>query len=291
MTLTGRPPQVQYPDGEIRDYPAGLEPARERLNRDNASLRETGFNVRKFIPTIADFPTEEPFRALLASMREHGFMKQFSIVRYEDGTVVDGLAREKAAIMLQLDVEYLKYSDKDRKAAQRRDTPLDRILVAIDSNTNRLSKDVIDVVYRSVADVTHRAWGQTAADLALTQEWRRSMTPEYSPRFEVELLAYHEGDGPKVQVTADRKVMMRSLMQAAVLAAYKTGTELSSYVPFEKARSPYSGGPKAVFARAEDLIAGIETMLQERRAAKRKIDPGWDEILSWLVRNFGSTRS
>ena len=243
-----------YPDGGVRDYPAGLEPARERLDRDNMRLRESGFNVRKSIPSIADEPHGIPFQALLTSMREHGFMKQFPIVKYEDGVVIDGVARQQAAKILQLDVEYMKYaSDKARKAAQRRDTPLNRILVAVASNVGRLPGDTVDGVYKHVADVTLRPWHETAADLALTQEWRESMAAEYTPWFEVRS-APTAGDEPKVQVTADRKVGVRSLVEAGGLANYKIQTELSDHVVFEEARNAYSRGPKADFARAEDLI-------------------------------------
>ena len=292
LLTTGRPPQVRYPDGELRAYVAGLEPARERLDLDNVRLREASFDVRKFIPSSADEPDGASFQALLASMRDHGFMKQFQIVKYEDGVIIDGLARQQAAKTLQLDVEYLKYaSDKARKAAQRRDTPLNRILVAIDSNAGRLPGHIVDGVHRRVADVTLRAWHETAADLALTQEWRKSMTAEYTPWFDVTKRAYRDGDEPKVQVTADGKVGVRSLVEAGGLSNYKIQTELSDHVVFEDARSAYSRGPKAHFAHAEDLITGIAAMQQERRAAKRKIDPEWEQIRDWLVQTFGPAQS
>lgn len=292
LTLTDRPPLVRYPDGEVRDYSPGLEPARERLDRDNMRLREAGFDVRKFVPSIAEDPNGAEFQALLGSMREHGFLKQFPVVEYEDGAVVDGLARLRAAAILELDVEYLKYgSDKDRRAMHRRDTPLNRVLVAIHSNVGRLPGDVLDTVYERVADATRRNWDETAADLALTQKWRRSMPTEYSPWFDVKKLAYREGDEAKVQVTkADSKVMVRSLVEAGGLAGYKIGTQLSGYVPFERARSTYSAGRKADFARAEDLITGIAAMQQERRAARRKIDPEWEQIRQWLIRTFQSAQ-
>lgn len=286
LALTGKPPLVRYPDGEFRDYPPGLELARERLDGDNARLRTAGFDVRKSVPSIADDPSGVEFQALLASMREHGFLKQFPVVKYEDGVVVDGRARLRAAAILELDIEYLKYSEKELKAARRRDTPLNRVLVAVHSNQSRLPGDVVDAVYQGVANVTRRTWDAMAADLALTQEWRLSMSPDYSPRFEVKKLAYREGDEPKIQVTSDGKVMLRSLLEAGGLSNYKIGTQLRDHVPFERARSPYTAGPKAVFARAEDLIAGIAAMQQERRAAKRKVDPEWEQIRQWLVRTF-----
>jgi hypothetical protein len=287
--LAGRPPLVRYPSGEVREYPAGLEPARERLDRDNTRMRKSGFDVRKFIPSIADDPNGAPFQALLASMREHGFMKQFPVEKYEDDEFVDGRARLRAAATLQLDVEYLKYgSEKDRKAAHRRDTPLNRVLIAINGNAGRLPSDVVDGVYKRVADVTGRAWDMTASDLALTQEWRKSTPLEYMPLFDVKKFAYREGEEPKIQVTADHKVMVRSLLEAGGLAAYKIGTQLSSYVSLEQARSANSGGRKADFALVDDLIAGISAMQQERRTAKRKVDPEWEQIRLWLVHTFGS---
>lgn len=286
LTLTSRPPLVRYPDGEVRDYSPGLELAREGLDRDNAHLRRAGFDVRKYIPSIADDPDGAQFQALLASMREHGFMKQFPVVKYEDDAVTDGRARRRAAAILHLDVEYLKHgSDKDRKAAHRRDTPLNRVLVAVQSNAGRLPSDIVDAVYERVADVTRRTWDETAADLTLTQEWRRAIPAEYSPWFEVKRLAYRKGDEAKIQVTSDGKVMLRSLIEAGGLSNYKIGI-LRDHVPFERARSAHSAGRKAVFARAEDLITGIGTMQQERQAAKRKIDPEWEQIRQWLVRTF-----
>ena len=290
LTLTGRPPLVRYPDGEVRNYPPGLELARERLDRDNAHLRRVGFDVRKSVPSIADDPNGAQFQELLASMREHGFMKQFPVVKYEDDVVIDGRARLRAAAILHLDVECLKHgSDKDRKAAHRRDTPLNRVLVAVHSNAGRLPRDVMDAVYERVADVTRRTWDETAADLALTHEWRRSIPGEYSPRFDVKKLAYREGDEAKIQVTSDGKVMLRSLIEAGGLSNYKINI-LRDHVPFERARSAHSAGRKAVFARAEDLITGIATMQQERRAAKLKVDPEWEQIRQWLVRTFEPAR-
>lgn len=280
----GQPPQVRFPDRSIRDYPAGLELARERLDRDNAHLRSASFNVRKFIPSIADKPDGPHFQNLLASMREHGFMKQFAIVKYLDDSIVDGIARQKAAEKLKIKIEFV--NDRIRKEAQRRETPLNRVLVALDSNRGRLTSDIVELVHNRVEDLTRRSWEETAADLALTQEWRGTTVADYKPEFQVTMRAYRDDDEPRVQVTADDKVMMASLMRASGLSNYKVGTELSPYVAFEDARSAYSPGQKAHFARAQDLITGIATMQQERRAAGLKLDPEWEEIRSWLVRNF-----
>ena len=63
--------------------------------------------------------------------------------------------------------------------------------------------------------------------------------------------------------------------------------DLREYVPFERARSAHSAGRKAVFARVDDLVGGIAAMQAERSAAKRKLDPEWEQIRGWLVANFG----
>ena len=283
LVLAGRPPQVRYPDGGVRDYTAGMELARERLERDNARLRDARFDIRGVIPSTADNPNGAPFQALLDSMREHGFLKQFPIVEYHDGVVIDGLARVRAAAMLQLDIEYMKYaSEKDRTAARRRDTPLNRVLLALDSNAGRLTDDVVADVHARVSKATGRAWDETAADLELTAEWRRSIPSEYSPVFEVKRYSYRNGDEPRIQVTPDHKVMLRSLVEAAGLSNYKIDI-LRDYVPFERARSVYSAGRKAVFARAEDLVTGISTMQADRKGSNLKLDPEWEQIRSWLV--------
>jgi hypothetical protein len=291
LALTGKPPLIRYPDGEIRDYSPGLELARERLDGDNARLRAAGFDIRRFLPSAADEPDGPTFQGLLASMREHGFLKQFPVVRYDDDYVVDGRARLRAAAILALDVEYVKYgSERERMAARRRDSPLNRVLIAVHSNLGRLSPDAVHAVYEKVSGVTRRTWDGTASDLALTEVWRRSMPAEYSPVFDVKKLPFREGGEAKIQVTADNKVMLRSLIEAGGLSNYKIDI-LRDYVPFERARSAHSAGRKAVFARAEDLISGIAAMQHDRRAATRKVDPEWEQICGWLMSTFRSTGS
>jgi hypothetical protein len=291
LALTGQAPLIRYPDGELRDYTPGLEPARERIDGDNARLRSAGFDVRPLIPSSADEPRGPEFQALLASMREHGFLRQFWIAAQTDDVIVDGRARKRAAEMLGLDVEFVQYrSDRDRVAARRRDTPLNRVMLAIQSNLSRLGPETIVAVHEAVAKVTRRPWGDTAADLDLTAEWRRSMPAEYSPYFQVERRPIREGAEPKIQVTSDDKVMVRSLIEAAGLSNYKLDL-LKDYVPFERARTIHSAGRKAVFARATDLISGIANMQRERRQAKRKIDPEWDQIHDWLTATFSAPSS
>lgn len=289
LALTGKPPSIRYPDGELRDYPAGLVPALERLDGDNTRLRQGSFDVRTLVPTAADQPNGPQFQALLASMREHGFLKQWWIVAYHDGVVVDGRARKKAAEILGLRVEYVKYgSDRERTAARRRDTPLNRVLVALEGNRARLSSDMVDAVRDAVAGVTRRPWEQTVADLALTAQWRLSMPPAYQPRFEVRTLAFRSDAEPKIQVTADNKVQLRSLVEAGGLSNYKI-KYLNDYVPMERALS--GAGQKAIFARVEDLISGIAAMQLDRRAAKLKVEPEWEHIREWLLATLSPDRS
>ncbi len=288
LALTGKMPCVRYPDGEIRDYTPGLELARERLDGDNARLRAAGFDVRTLIPSSADEPDGQEFQALLESMREHGFLKQFWIAAQDDDVVIDGRARKRAAAILDLNVEYVRYgSDRERTAVRRRDTSLNRVMIGVQSNLARLSPDTVQAVHEAVAAVTRRPWDETSADLALTAAWRRSMPPEYSPQFEVDKLAFRPGGEAKIQVTADKKVMLRSLIEAGGLSNYKINL-LEEYVPTERARSGHSAGRKAVFARADDLISGIATMQHERRARNLKIDPEWDQIRDWLLATFHS---
>lgn len=288
LGLTGKPPLVRYPDREVRDYSPGLEPARERLDGDNARLRTSGFDVRRFLPSAADDPDGPAFQGLLVSMQEHGFLKQFPIVKYDDDVVVDGRARLRAAAILALDIEYVKYgSERERTAARRRDNPLSRVLVAVHSNLGRLSDDAVQAVYEQVSRVTRRAWDETASDLALTEVWRRTVPAEYSPVFDVKKLPFREGGEAKIQVTQDNKVMLRSLVEAGGLSNYKVKI-LRDYVPFERARSAQTGGPKADFARAEDLISGIAAMQKDRRAAKLKVDVEWEQVRGWLVSRFGA---
>jgi hypothetical protein len=292
LALAGTLPRIRYPDGQIRDYTPGLEPARERIERDNARLRDARFDVRLHLPSTADNPDGAAFHALLASMREHGFLKQFPIVRYNDDVVIDGRARVKAAAVLNLDVEYLKYgsgADNDRTAARRRDTPLNRVMLAVQSNMFRLTEEQTGSVYTKVAGVTRRDWAETLADLELTSRWRRSMPPPYNPVFEVKRLPFRAGDAPRIQVTSDGKVMLRSLVEAAGLSNYKINL-LEEYVPIEEARSAFSGGRKAKFARAGDLITGIAGMQEERRGSRLKVDPEWDLARAWLLDNFSGER-
>jgi hypothetical protein len=187
--------------------------------------------------------------------------------------------------MLKIDVEHMKREQAD---GRRPDSPLGRVLIAVYSNLARLEPDVPGEVYEQVSAVAGRPWSEISKDLDLTRAWRRSIPVKYSPMFDVKRLPFRNGGEARIQVTADNKVMLRSLIEAAGLAGYKTDI-VRDYVPVEQARSSHTPGRKALFARAEDLIPGIDTMQRERRKAKLKVDPEWEQILGWLVNTFGST--
>lgn len=292
IALTGVPPSIRYPDGKIREYTPGLEAARERLDRDNTRLRGDQFDVRALIPSHSENPDSPEFQALLASMREHGFLRQFWVVEQEPDVYVDGRSRVKAAAILGINVERVKYNtERDENFAQRRDTPLSRVMLAIQANFERLSPEKIEEVHGAVAQVTGRSWDETAADLALTAEWRRSRPPGYTARFEVKKVPFRAGEPPKIQVTADNKVMVRSLVEAGGLSNYNVA-DLRPYVTFERAQSSASNaGKAAIFAQANDLISGIADMQRERAAKKRKFVPEWDAIRAWLIKTYGAKES
>jgi hypothetical protein len=286
--LTGASPQIRYPDGTVRDYRHGLEPATERLDADNAKLRQAQFDVTDHVPSLADAKGSPEFQALVTSMREHGYLRQFPIAEYPDGTVIDGRARIAAASIAGVSVKNLTMMSKQDKAfARRRDTPLHRVLLALDANHGRLHDEDRQRVYDFVSRTTGRGWPEIAIDLTLTRDWRLAVPAEYSPWFDVRLVRFRPDGEPRVQVTPDQKVMLRSLLESAGLTNWKI-KDLKDHVPIEEARTKLSAGRKAGFAQAADLITGIEAMQRDRRARKLKLDREWGHIHTWLRENFGS---
>jgi hypothetical protein len=282
VRLTGEVPQIRLPDGTIGLYWHDLEPARERIDSDNAALRAASFNVRDHIPSIADEPDGLAFRALLQSMEEHGYLRQCWIAEAPDGEIIDGLARKRAAEALGLKIPTVTYPHgREKEAARRRDTPLNRVAIAIDLNRARIDEGIIDLVHNEVSRVTRRPWAETAEDLAITRDWRKVVPKDYVPMLEVDLLPFRAGDEPQVQVTPDGRVQLRSLVVASGLAPYKA-QDLERYVATEEARSKFATR-KAVFARAQDIVAGIAAMKVEKLGKKNsKFDPQWDLISEWL---------
>ena len=273
---------IRYPDDNIRRYPRGLIQARERLDAVNTILRERRFDVTKHIPHHR--PSSPEFQALVRSMEEHGFLKQFAIYRFADGTHVDGAARiaaaEKAGVTPKtLD---LRQQDPETTRMRRRDTPLHRVLLAVDVNALRLTEEERRHALDAAAAAAGRDWKEIEADLTLTREWRGATARSYTPLFEVTEIPFNDNASPTVLVTPDQKVHVTSLLRASGLAKHKFDKELHEYVPAaEKGRAKGAGAP-AWFAPATEMLEGLEDMLAERRKNNRMISPEWEVCLGWL---------
>jgi hypothetical protein len=168
---------------------------------------------------------------------------------------------------------------------QRLDTPLQRVLLVLAVNRGRLTDEDRERVRAVVSERTERPWPEIDADLALTRAWRRATPRAYAPFFEVKKVRFRPSDQPNVQVTKDardRKVMLRSLLEAAGLSNYKTSL-LRGYVVEEEARTEFSANRKAIFVGIADAISGIERMQRDRRSKKLKLDPQWETIKRWLI--------
>jgi hypothetical protein len=282
LTLGEEAPFVQYPDGEIRSYTAGLQAARARLKHDDASLRRAGFDPHRFVPSVADARRSPAFRVLVASMREHGFLKQFPIVRGADGAVVDGRARIAAAEVAG--VKVIELSEDDRPP-NRLDTPLHRVLLLLAVNANRLTDENRDALKQAVAEKVGRSWAEIESDLALTHEWRRAVPRQYVAKLDVREVRFRPDEAePTILVTTDERVRvgLRKLVVAAGLSPYKMQTELRGYVVEELARTQLTSKP-ATFVEISNAIEGIGKMQSDRRAKNLKLDPQWETVRQWLV--------
>jgi hypothetical protein len=283
LTLTGEKPLIRYPDAKSREYDAGLEAARERLEQDDAKLRRRGFDVRTLVPSLADAPESDGFRALVASMQEHGYLKQFPIQLGANGDVIDGRARIAAAADAEVPVAQMK-----ERLPRRRDTPLHRVLLALAANWARVTDEERERVYDAVSAKAERSWSDIEADLALTRAWRRMAPREYTPWFDVKKVRYREDEPPRVQITKDRKVGLRSLVVAAGLSSYKIQTTLKGYLFEHKARTAFSGNQGAIFVDVDDAIRGIGNMMRDRREKNQRIEKEWKDIRNWLIRHSSS---
>lgn len=271
-------PRVRYPDGTIRDYTAGLEAARERLDADESRLRLGRFDVRRIVRSPADTKKSDRYRNLVASMREHGFLEAYPIIESGSGGVLDGVAREAAAAEAGITLK-----EKHRVQLRRRDTPLQQALLVLHLNADRLTEDDIVKVHDAIAARTGRSWMDIQGDLELTQGWRRAEPKDYDAKLTVELVSYDDQDEPRVQVTTDGgRVMLRSLMVEAGIREYARDY-LRPYVAFEEARTQHSG-KKAIFVRIPDAIDGIKRMQDDRSRRGLKLDPAWNDARQWLVR-------
>lgn len=275
LTLGEVRPQIRWLDGSVRDYNPSLEKARERLESDESKLRMAGFDVLRYVPSLADRQNSRAFRELVESMREHGYVGYPVLMGAGDGPV-DGRARKAASKIAGV-------KPLSERLPQRRDTPLHRVLLVLDLNRARLNEEDIERVYSTVEKHTGRSWQEIAEDLSLTRAWRSTVPKPYTRDVDVKKVPYRDGDPPKVQVTPDGKVMMRSLLRAAGLAEYKFDKQLSSYVHSEKASTKYTAHRMADFVGIDDAIAGIATMQRDRKNKGRVVDAGWEEIRKWLV--------
>ena len=280
IVLGDRRPQIAYPDGTIRDYTAGLQAAKERLEADDVALRQSPFDVRDIVGSVADEPGSDAFRALLASMRERGYVRELPILDSADGRVVDGRARLAAAEIVGVNVER-------HQIPSRRDTPLHHALLVLDANCTRIAEADRMAVYEAVQQVV-RPWADIAADLEHTREWRLAQPRKYYAQLKVKKLRFRPEDQPKIQITTDGgRVMLRSLLEAAGLASYKYEL-LAPYVAMEDARTTFTPGRTAIFVGVSDAISGIGEMQRDRRKNKRKVDREWDDIRKWLITIAGA---
>jgi hypothetical protein len=270
-------PRVRYPDGSVHDYTAGLEAARERLEADEGRLRQGGFDVRQIIRSPADTAKDDRYLELKASMAEFGFLDSCPITVSASGAVVDGRARQAAAV----DLGIVLKKPHHVKLPARRDTPLQHALLVLTLNADRLQEEQHAEVQEAIAKRAGRPWLEIERDLALTREWRLVEPREYDAKLDVVLVPFTDRSEPKVQVTTDgSRVMLRSVMREAGIPEYSR-EHILQYVSSEDARTQYSGR-QAIFVGADDALRGIARMQAERRERGLKVDTGWDDIHAWL---------
>lgn len=283
VSLGEEVPFIRYPDGKIRPYTAGLQAARERLERDDAALRRPPFDVRKLVPSLADAPRSPEFKALVSSMREHGYLKQFPISHGADGKeVVDGRARIAAAEVVGVKVVGLPKKDLP---SNRLDTPLHRVMLLLAVNASRMTDEARDRVRQAVSDKTGRSWAEIDADLLFTRDWRRASAHSYAALFEVEEVPFRVGEPePSVPITTDGRLLVGivKVVIAAGLQDWKFEKELRPFVVEELAKTQLNS--RAVsFVEISDAITGIEDMQAHRRTNKLKLHPQWDTVRQWLI--------
>ncbi len=279
--VPGTAPRVRYPDGTIRDYTAGLEAARERLDALEDRLRQARFDIRKIVKSPATAKKSGRYRNLVESIREHGYLECFPVLVSASGSIIDGVARLAAAA--EVDVPAKRWT-----LPARRDTPLQQALLVLHLNADRLEEGEPQKVYGAIAERAGRPWPSIASDLELTRDWRRADPKKYDVKFDVEMVAFTGRSERKVEVTTDgTRVMLRSVMREAGIPEYARD-DLLPYVPSEQARTQRSGR-KAFFVRIADAIAGIPRMQRDREEKGLKINPAWDEVRAWLLTLGGET--
>jgi len=103
-----------------------------------------------------------------------------------DGEVVDGRARQACRRGLRPEDPNRGVPARTRAGSSgRRDTPLNRVAVAIDSNRARLDDGISDLVHNEVSALP-AGLGRTAADLAITVPWRKIVPKDYVPMLDVD---------------------------------------------------------------------------------------------------------
>lgn len=278
LRLGSKVPNIRYPDGTIRTYTAGLEPARERLDADEGRLRRGGFDIRHVVGSIANDRKSDRYRSLVISMREHGFLEYFPIIQSRSGADIDGVARRAAAaeVGLVLKKQHVVC------LTPRRDTPLQTALLVMNLNADRLSGDERAKARDAIVARTGRPWLEIERDLALTREWRRVEPKEYDVKFDVKLVPLRPGGDASVQVTTDNsRVMLRSVTKAAGLPEWSRD-HILPFIPHEEARTQHTGR-KAIFVRIDEMIAGIDKMKAMRSEQHLKVEKAWDDVRSWLI--------
>jgi hypothetical protein len=274
---------IRYPDNSIRRYPHGLTAARERLDKTNTALRERRFDITEHLPHHKSSSRE--FEALVHSMQEHGFFKHAAIYRYADGTYVDGIARIAAAKRAGVEPKYLELRKQDPETTRlrRRDTPLERVLLAVNGNATRLTDEERRDALDKAALASGRTWEEIERDLVMTRDWRSVTARSYTSVFEVTQVPFDRDGTRTIPVSDEHKVHVPTLIWASGLKKWKWEKELEVYVPTAESARYKGGGPAATFAPATDMLRGIEQMLEDRRQQKRKISPEWEVCADWLT--------
>jgi hypothetical protein len=273
---------IRFPDESIRRYPHGLSAARERLDAINATLRDRAFDITNHLPHHKASSPE--FQALVRSMQEHGFFKHAAIYRFADGTFVDGVARFEAAKRAGVEPKYLELRQQDPETTRlrRRDTPLERVLLAVNGNAVRLTEDEQRHALDAAATTAGRTWDEIELYLAVTREWRSVIARSYTSVFEVTEVPFDSDGNRTIPVSDDHKVHVTTLLLASGLQKHKWPKELQVYVPTAEMARYKGGGPAGHFAPAADMLSGIELMLEDRREQKLKISPEWSICIDWL---------
>jgi hypothetical protein len=278
LTLGPRPPKIQFPDGTIHDYPAGLEPAKQRLAADDARLANSGFDVMRLVPSFAGKTRSPEFQRLLSSIRLHGYQRNALVLEGADGTVIDGRARLAAATILKVKPA----TRNDVGLARWRDTPTQRFSLGLDLNTDRLTDDDVAHARVEFARRVERPWDAIAKDLELTREWRLTKPKSYNLDFPVEGRALRPGAPEQIVVSADgTKVGLKSLVLASGLPPHHY-EKFSDRIHTERRKTALTGTRQALFVDVADALGVAEEICRHDLDRGKQVDPGWASLREWL---------